>query len=153
MAEVVAVEPEPYLRTRAEEAAAEARVRVKVVEGTADAIPADDASFDAGVASLVLCSVPDQDSALAELMRVVRPGGELRFYEHVLADDPRFARFQHAAAAVVPAARRGCHPNRATVSAIERAGFVVEECRRFSFRPSIVAYPVTPHAIGSARRP
>ncbi|MEA2467958.1 MAG: hypothetical protein QOJ57_2084, partial [Thermoleophilaceae bacterium] len=87
--EVVAVEPEPYLRSRADEAAAAAAVPVTVVEGTADRLPAADASFDAAVASLVLCSVPDQARALAELRRVLRPGGELRFYEHVIADTPR----------------------------------------------------------------
>src|SRR6059058_5060964 len=62
--EVVAVEPEPYLRRHAEEAARKAPVPVKVVAGVADHLPAEDASFDAGVASLVLCTVPDQASAL-----------------------------------------------------------------------------------------
>ena len=81
--EVVAVEPEPYLRERAEEAARAAPVDVTVVVGLADALPAEDGAFDAAVASLVLCSVPDQAGALAELRRVVRPDGELRFYEHV----------------------------------------------------------------------
>ena len=58
--EVVALEPEPYLRQRAEQATAAAPVPVTVVAGVADALPADDAVFDAGVASLVLCSVPEQ---------------------------------------------------------------------------------------------
>lgn len=150
---VVAVEPEPYLRARAEEASARSAVPIVVVDGTADSIPSDDAAFDAGVASLVLCSVPDQATALAELKRVIRPGGELRFYEHVLADDDGFARFQHAAARVVPRLGGGCHPNRDTVAAIERAGFVVESCRRFAFRPALLAYPMTPHVLGTARRP
>ena len=55
-----------------------------VVAGVADALPAEDGAFDAAVASLVLCSVPDQAAALAELRRVVRAGGALRFYEHVV---------------------------------------------------------------------
>jgi ubiquinone/menaquinone biosynthesis C-methylase UbiE len=58
VSEVVAVEPEPYLRKRAAEAAAEASVKIEIVDGTADDLPAEDASFDAAVASLVLCSVP-----------------------------------------------------------------------------------------------
>src|SRR3954470_8369162 len=81
--EVVAVEPEPTLRAAAQTAAGEAPVPVRVVEGVADRLPAEEGEFDAAVASLVLCSVPDQASALAELKRVIRPGGDLRFYEHV----------------------------------------------------------------------
>jgi SAM-dependent methyltransferase len=75
--EVVALEPEPHLREVARAAATEAPVPVTVVEGTADDLPADDAAFDAGVASLVLCSVPSQPRALAELSRVIRPGASM----------------------------------------------------------------------------
>ena len=94
--EVVALEPEPYLRRTAEAAAARARIRIHVVDGVADRVPVEDGSCDAAVASLVPCSVPDQARALAELRRVVRPGGELRFYEHVLSDRPGLARIQRA---------------------------------------------------------
>jgi ubiquinone/menaquinone biosynthesis C-methylase UbiE len=82
VSEVIAVEPEPYLRERAQRAAAQAAVSVSVVDGGADHLPGEAESFDAGVAALVLCTVPDQPAALAELYRVIRPGGELRFYEH-----------------------------------------------------------------------
>ena len=110
--EVLAVEPEPYLRGLAEVAARQAPVSVRVVDGSADALPAADASMDAAVASLVLCSVPDQARALAELHRVLRPGGDLRFFEHVRADTVGLARVQRLAdlsgppswAAVTPAA-------------------------------------------------
>lgn len=78
------MEPEPALRAAAERAAADAPVPVRVMPGVADDLPLEDASADAVVASLVLCSVPDQDQALAELRRVLRPAGELRFYEHVI---------------------------------------------------------------------
>src|SRR4051794_31672372 len=84
--EVLAVEPEAVLRRGAEEAARTAAVAVRVVDGVASRLPADDATFDGVVASLVLCSVPDQGVALSEMFRVLRPGGELRFYEHVVAD-------------------------------------------------------------------
>ncbi len=84
--EVVAVEPEPYLRERARAAATRAPVRVTVLEGTAERLPLPDAGCDAAVACLMLCSVSDQALALAELRRALRPHGELRFYEHVLSE-------------------------------------------------------------------
>jgi ubiquinone/menaquinone biosynthesis C-methylase UbiE len=75
--EVVAVEPEPYLRARARETAARVRVPVTVLDGTASDIPAEDGSFDAAIVSLVLCSVPDPASGLAEISRAgtTRSGG------------------------------------------------------------------------------
>lgn len=151
--EVIAVEPEGYVCARAEDAAAGASVPVSVVDGVADRLPVEDGSFDAGVASLVLCSVPDLASALAELHRVIRPGGELRFYEHVLAREPGMARLQRMAGRVWPWFAGGCHPDRDTPAAIDAAGFDTEQCRRFSFRPSIIQVPVAPHVIGVARRP
>jgi ubiquinone/menaquinone biosynthesis C-methylase UbiE len=153
VAEVVAVEPEDYLRAKAERVAEEAPVAIRVVDGLADDLPAEDASFDAAVASLVLCSVPDQAAALAELRRVLRPGAELRFYEHVLSEEPRLARLQNAVAWFWPLVGGGCHPNRDTVGAIERSGFDIERCERFPFRPSPVMAPVTPHVIGAATAP
>ena len=153
VSEVLAVEPESYLRERARATAHKAAVAVRVVDGVADALPAEEASMDAGVASLVLCSVPDQQRALRELLRVIRPGGELRFYEHVLAASPRLARFQKAATVVWPLFAGGCHPDRNTGEAITRAGFTIESCRRFSFRPMLVEAPVSPRILGVARRP
>jgi ubiquinone/menaquinone biosynthesis C-methylase UbiE len=91
--------------------------------------------------------------ALAELHRVIRPGGELRFYEHVLAHQPRYARFQHVVAKIWPWFAGGCHPNRATGEAIAQAGFVLERQRRFVFRPFVVEAPVAPRILGVARRP
>jgi ubiquinone/menaquinone biosynthesis C-methylase UbiE len=151
--EVVAVEPEPYLRAIATDAAVKVEVPVTVMDGHAERLPLDDASCDAGVASLVLCSVPDQAAALAELRRVIRPGGELRFYEHVRSDRPGFARAQQALDIVWPYLGGGCHASRTTLEAIERAGFELESVRSFSFRPSVVVAPVAPHIIGTARRP
>ena len=91
---VVALEPDPAMRARAQAAVLEARVPVEVVEGDGMALPFPDASFDTVVFSLVLCTVPDVERALAEARRVLRPGGTLRFYEHVRASDPRLARWQ-----------------------------------------------------------
>ena len=151
--EVLAVEPEPYLRARADAAAASAPVPVRVVDGVASRLPVGDASFDVGVASLVLCSVADQRRALAELFRVIRPGGELRFWEHILSDKPGFARFQRAIDVVWPRVGGGCHASRETVAAIEAAGFVIERARYFTFRVDVVEIPVAPKVIGLARRP
>jgi SAM-dependent methyltransferase len=151
--EVVAVEPEAYLRERAREAAAEVAVAIRVLDGLAERVPLDDGSADAGVVSLVLCSVPSQAAALAELRRVLRPGGELRFYEHVRGDAPGLARLQRAADVVWPHLAGGCHTHRDTPRAIERAGFAIETCRRFSFRPCSVLAPIEPHVLGRARRP
>ncbi len=86
VSEVLAIEPEPYLRRLACDAARAAPVTVKVVDGTAELLPHEDGVFDSVVSSLVLCSVIDQEIALAELHRVLMPGGELRFYEHVVAE-------------------------------------------------------------------
>jgi SAM-dependent methyltransferase len=151
--EVLAVEPEPFLREKAGQAAAGAPVPVSVVDGLADSLPAEDGSFDAGVASLVLCSVPEQDRALAELRRVIRPGGELRFYEHVRAQDAGHARSQDRIDRLWPRFSGGCHPNRDTPAAIEAAGFHIERCERFTFRPFFLLKAIEPHVIGVARRP
>jgi ubiquinone/menaquinone biosynthesis C-methylase UbiE len=150
---VVAVEPEPYLRRRAEQAASEAPVPVEVVEAVAEALPFEDAAFDAAVASLVLCSVADQALALAELRRVVRPCGELRFYEHVAAEDGLLLGAQRTLDHVWPHLAGGCHCSRDTAGEIARAGFAIERCRRFDFRPCPLALPTSPTIIGVARRP
>ena len=150
--EVVAVEPEPYLRRAAAEAAGTATVKVTVIEGEADAIPLPDESVDAGVASLVLCTVPDPAKALAELRRVIKPGGELRFYEHVAADDPKLLKLQQRVQVVWPWFSGGCNLNRRTEDAIRAAGFEIEDCDRFDFEPFPLAKPVAPHILGRARR-
>jgi ubiquinone/menaquinone biosynthesis C-methylase UbiE len=151
--EVVAVEPEPRLRREAERVAAAAPVPIRVLPGVADALPADDASVDAAVASLVLCSMPDPDRALAELRRVLRPGGELHFYEHVRAEPGPLRTLQRVADLVWPHIGGGCHASRETLAAITRAGFAVERVRRFAFRPTAIAVFVEPHVLGMARRP
>ena len=150
--EVVAVEPEPRLRRQAEEAAPSATVPVSVVDGVADRLPADDSSVDVVVTTLVLCSVPDQAVALAEIHRVLRPGGRLFFWEHVRADSTGLARVQRVLDATIwPAVGGGCHTGRDTVSAITAAGFAVERLERFRFPESGPAMPASPHVLGTAR--
>jgi ubiquinone/menaquinone biosynthesis C-methylase UbiE len=151
--QLLAVEPEPYLRERAERAAGAAPVPVSVVDGLGGALPFDADTFDAAVVSLVLCSVPEQDAALSDLFRVIRPGGELRFYEHVRANDRRLVRLQDAVTPVWKLCAGGCHPNRDTGAAIEKAGFQIETCDRIAFRPCFICAPAAPRILGSARRP
>jgi len=152
--QLVAVEPEPYLRSRALDAATRAAVPVEVVDGVADALPLPDASVDAAVVSLVLCSVRDQAAALGEVRRVLRPGGELRFYEHVAAEEPgTMRRVQRVVDATLwPALAGGCHTGRDTVAAIRAAGFDVQSLDRFRFPPGRPS-PAAPHALGTATLP
>lgn len=153
VAELVAVEPEENLLERAEKVATHASCPIQIVAGFAEALPVGDGEFDAAVAALVLCSVDDQQTALGELMRVIRPGGELRFFEHVRSDAT-----MHAAAqlAVQPAWSRlggGCHLARDTQQAIRNAGFEIERCERFEFAPGFLQKLGGPHILGIARRP
>jgi ubiquinone/menaquinone biosynthesis C-methylase UbiE len=148
--EVLAIEPEPYLRRLALAAASQAPVPIRVVAGTAEALPAPDAAFDAVVASLVLCTVTDPGQALAEVRRVLRPSGRLRFYEHVRATDPRLARWQDRLERPWGWLVGGCHPNRDTVAAITAAGLQVVQLDRFGLK----AMPplARPHVLGVAER-
>ncbi len=150
--EVVAVEPEPSLRRLGEQEAATGTVPIKVVDGTAEDLPFEDESFDVAVVSLVLCSVHDQRRALAELRRVIRPGGELRFYEHVVSTNRIEARVQRALdATFYPYVSGNDHLSRDTGSAIERSGFEIESCKRFRFSPAALL-PPDEHILGTARR-
>ena len=149
---VLAVEPEGRLRRRAERSARSASVPITVLDGVAEELPGEVGSFDAGVAALLLCTVPDPDRALSEFFRLIRPGGELRFYEHVVARRPLYAHLQRLADATFwPRMLGGCHPDRDTGAAIERAGFVIERCKRFTFSP--MPFSPMPHILGVARRP
>ena len=152
--ELVAVEPEAHLRAMAQDAARGAPIPVRVVDGVADRLPAGDGEMDAGVVTAVLCSVEDPAGALRELIRVIRPGGELRFFEHVAARSPRLALLQRALDATLwPRMMGGCHTTRDTEAAILDAGFQIEERERFSFRAHVIGTPVAPRILGRARRP
>jgi ubiquinone/menaquinone biosynthesis C-methylase UbiE len=148
--EVLAIEPEPYLRRLALAGASQAPVPIRVVDGTAEALPAPDGAVDAVVASLVLCTVTDPDQALAETRRVLRPSGRLRFYEHVRAEDPRLARWQDRLERPWGWLVGGCHPNRDTVAAITAAGLRLVQLDRFDL-PAMPP-PTRPHVLGVAER-
>jgi ubiquinone/menaquinone biosynthesis C-methylase UbiE len=127
--EIVITEPGAGLLRRAEGRAAESGRPVRAVLAFAERLPFEDDSFDTVVSTLVLCSVRDQDMALAEIRRVLKPGGRLLFIEHVRADDPKSARWQDRLDRPWSVVAMGCHANRATLGRIEAAGFDVEELR------------------------
>jgi SAM-dependent methyltransferase len=149
--EVVAIEPDQHMRRRAV-AAAEAEglaVPVEVRRARGESLPYGDGEFDTAVSTLVLCSVSSPERALAELHRVLKPGGSLLFFEHVRSSKPSTARWQDRLEKPWGWFAGGCHPNRDTVANIERAGFRVTELRRFPWGPPS---PARPHVRGMAVR-
>ena len=118
---VVAVEPEPHLRGLAVQAARAATLPVSVRAGRAESLPLPEASADAAVLCLVMCSLPDRVAALAELRRVLRPGGVVRFLEHTRADTAGLALVQRIADATLwPWFTGGCHTARDPLAALRR---------------------------------
>ncbi|MFJ3672621.1 class I SAM-dependent methyltransferase [Streptomyces sp. NPDC090106] len=154
VAEVVAIEPERGLRRLAVEAAVRCAVPVDVVPGTAEALPVKSEAFDAAVVSLVLCSVRDVPRALAELRRVLRPGGELRFFEHGRGGGPAMRATQRALDRTVwPPLSGGCHLSRDTVAALRDAGFELGPYRRLSIPERGPKLPPSFCVLGTAWRP
>src|SRR5215211_919259 len=144
---VIIAEPDPFMRNRIGPKLGDARVPVEVSAAGAEALPFPDGSFDTVVSTLVLGTVPDQEGALDEVRRVLRPGGRLLFIEHVRAAGSA-ARWQDR---LEPLWRRllgGCHPNRDTVAAIEEVGFEIEAFE--SFYPPDPLSALMPHVQGSA---
>ena len=148
---VVAVEPEARLRGLAELAADRAPVTVEVVDGVAEDLSAYAGRFDAAVCSLVLCSVPDQRAALAQLRSVLRPRengevGEVRLLEHVRAAGGGLAAVQRALDATVwPRMGAGCHCSRDVTEAIAPAGLAVKSAEHFKFPAKGLTMPTSPH--------
>jgi SAM-dependent methyltransferase len=169
---IIAVEPEPRLREKARAAAqgsenkaaaeggteavvAVSRPRFRVIAGLAQDLPLPDGSINTAVISLALCSVPDQAAALTEIRRVLRPGGELRFLEHVRARGRVGSLVQRALDLTLwPLLGAGCHCARETERAIAAAGFEIKEAERFRFpRSRLALRPTAPHVVGAAIRP
>lgn len=134
---------------RAERRADQAGRHVEMVAAPVERLPFEDASFDTVVGSLLLCSVDDQDAALAEIGRVLKPGGRYLFLEHVRSDDPKVAARQDRWEGVWGVVAMGCHPNRDTLPHIE-AAFVVDELEQDELPagPSIMR----PYVLGQARK-
>lgn len=150
--EVVAVEPERRLAAHARDAAAHAPVPVTVSTESVEEFSAG-VPFDAVVCSLVLCSVDDVDGVLRQLFSMLRPGGELRYLEHIAGTGARARLQRFADATVWPRLLGNCHTHRHTETAIIDAGFEVETARREWLFPAWAPLPVAELALGRAVRP
>jgi SAM-dependent methyltransferase len=148
--EVVAIEPEQRLAVLARQAVDRASVPVTVSTDTVERYAGTSEPFDAVVCSLVLCSVQDPDGALRQLFSILRPGGELRYLEHVASTGVR-ARMQRLADATVwPRLLGNCHTHRHTERSIVDVGFEVADARHEWVLPAWVPMPASETAIGPA---
>jgi ubiquinone/menaquinone biosynthesis C-methylase UbiE len=149
---LVLTEPDPHmakrLRAQVEESG---RAGVEVVEAGAEALPFGDGEFDTVIATLVFCTIPDSGAALAEVGRVLRPGGRMLFMEHVRADSPRRAGWQDRLNPVQNLLFGGCNLNRATADTLRSSPLEVEELRADEM-PKEAGPLVRPMIVGSARR-
>ena len=116
--ELVLVEPSAPMADRLEARRAKLARRADIVAAPAEALPFAEDSFDTVVSTLVLCTVHDPDAALAEVRRVLRPGGRLLFCEHIRSDSPRLSRWQDRLADAWAAVADGCRCNRETLETI-----------------------------------
>jgi ubiquinone/menaquinone biosynthesis C-methylase UbiE len=145
---LVMCEPDPHMRRKLE---AKRSANVEISDASIEKLSFQKESFDAVVSSLVLCSVPDQAAALAQIRRVLKPGGRLVFLEHVLAEGkPNRLKWQRRVEPVWKHLMGNCHLTRRTEAAIEAAGFRIERIQRESMRKAL---PICrPSIRGIARR-
>ena len=143
-------EPQPPMLRRLERTAHEHRPSAMVLRAPAEDLPFDDHTFDVAVSTLVLCGVDDQPRALRELRRVLRPGGQLLFIEHVRADDAATARLQDRMN-WLNRAMVMCDCNRPTLGTIKQAGFTVTSLEHTAL-PKAPKF-VSPAIMGVATKP
>jgi ubiquinone/menaquinone biosynthesis C-methylase UbiE len=125
--ELVITEPEEPMARRLESKLAGHSLPARIVHAPAEGLPVEDASFDYVVSTLVLCTVSDPARALAEIRRVLKPGGKLVFLEHVRSRNPKLARWQDRFQPIQYRLGHGCHCNRPTLDNVKAAGFEVDE--------------------------
>ncbi|MEB8341182.1 class I SAM-dependent methyltransferase [Streptomyces endophyticus] len=154
VSEVVAIEPERTLRRIAVDAAQRVDVPVDVVPGAAEALPVKSEAYDAVVLSTVLCSVRNVERALGEVRRVLRPGGEVRFFEHVRAPGRGMRLVQGALDRTVwPLCLGGCHLRRDALGSLRAAGFELGAHRALTVPEQGPRLPTSYCVLGTARRP
>lgn len=129
--ELVAVEPNAGMIDRSDVRVQAAAFPVRIVDGSAEALPFLDGEFDTAVTTLTLCSVTDPALALAELRRVLRPGGQLLLLEHGLAPEPGVARWQHRLDGLQQVLACGCHLVRPMAALVTAQGFEMRHLREF----------------------
>ncbi|MGA2469458.1 MAG: class I SAM-dependent methyltransferase [Solirubrobacteraceae bacterium] len=151
---VLAVEPAAAARRLAARRVAASPVAVEYVGLDGQSLPLDDASADGALSTFTLCTIPDIGRALAELRRVIRPGGQFHFLEHGLAPDARVAAWQRR---IEPVQRRladGCHLTRDIPAAVADAGFVIESIeQRYAGGPRPWTWFSTGVAVNPGGRP
>ena len=152
--DLVLTEPDPHMARQLEKKLADAGETREVVAAGAESLPFPAESFDTAVSTLVLCTVDDVDAVLAELARVLKPGGRLLFLEHVRADDAGLERWQDRLERPWGWFARGCHPNRDTLAAIGASPLEVGPTEHDGLpkapgiiRPMIVGEAVRPQAV------
>ena len=143
------IEPDGALLRRAQKRVKKLGRQVELLQGRAEALPFPDESFDTVVGTLIFCSVQDAPAGLREVLRVLKPGGEYRFWEHVRSETPWAAHVQDWITPLYKRCAKGCHPNRETEQAIRAAGFEVIE--RQSLGGGLG--PLLPHVLGVAIKP
>lgn len=145
------IEPDPHMTKQLRKKLAQSKRQAEVIEAPAEKLPFDDDSFDTAVVTLVLCTVPDQATALREIRRVLKPDGQFLFLEHVRSRNPSLAKWQDRLEGPWRFLGDGCHCNRDTVSAISAAGFQLGEVERPEFPKGVPI--IKPMAKGSALSP
>jgi ubiquinone/menaquinone biosynthesis C-methylase UbiE len=125
-AQIIGLEPSPTLLGMANEAARKSQIPLRLVEGTAEAIPIENQSVDAVVTTWTMCCIPEIQTALQEMRRILRPSGRLLFVEHGRAPEPGVRWLQDHLTPAWKHLSGGCHLNRAIEELIENAGFRME---------------------------
>jgi SAM-dependent methyltransferase len=144
-------EPDPHMFKQLGQRAAKVCAGAELVQAGAEDLPFDDDSFDTVTVTLVLCTVPDQAAALREIRRVLKPGGQMLYLEHIRSNHPDLAKWQDRLETPWRFLGDGCHCNRDTEAGIRAAGFSLSAVEH----PQLPKAPpiVRPMAVGRALVP